>query len=225
MTQQLVKGLPYAMTPFAIFDLDGTLIDSMPMWEEIDHEMLTSRGVVYDHVATTEETKALSIAEVFDYWREHFGITDTNEQLSAEVNERVRAAYATTVELKPHVMEYLDALKAQGVRMCVATSTTLPLVEVVMRRLGLWDRFEFVLSAHDVGRGKEFPDVYLEAARRLGARPDQCTVYEDTLAAVKTAAAAGFHTVGVADSCGQAAAPQISAAAQCYVLDFAQLMD
>lgn len=122
-------------------------------------------------------------------------------------------------------MEYLDWLAQRGVRMCVATSTTIPLVEVVMRRLGLWDRFEFVLSAHDVGRGKEHPDVYLEAARRLGATPDRCTVYEDTLAAVKTAARAGFHTVGVADICGESAAPQISAAAECYVLDLAQLME
>lgn len=225
MTQQLVKGLPYAMTPFAIFDLDGTLIDSMDVWEGVDHAMLTARGVVYDPVATIEATRALSITEAFAYWRKHFGITESDEQLLAEVDAYVRAAYATTVELKPHVFEYLDALKAQGVRMCVATSTTLPLVEVVMRRLGLWDRFEFVLSAHDVGRGKEFPDVYLEAARRLGARPDQCTVYEDTLAAVKTAAAAGFHTVGVADNCGQKVAAQISAAAECYVTDLAQLLD
>ena len=69
MTQELVKGLPYNMTPFAIFDLDGTLIDSMPFWDSIDHEMLTARGVVYDPVATTEATKALEEAacdEEFD---------------------------------------------------------------------------------------------------------------------------------------------------------------
>lgn len=224
MIQQLVKGLPYTTTPFAIFDLDGTLIDSMPVWESVDREMLSARGVVYDPVATTEATKAMSIAEAIDYWREHFGVTDSPEQLMAEVEERIRRAYAETIRLKPHVMEYLDWLEQRGVRMCVATSTTIPLVEVVMRRLGLWNRFEFVLSAHDVGRGKEHPDVYLEAARRLGATPDRCTVYEDTLAAVKTAARAGFHTVGVADICGQSAAPKISAAAECYVLDLGQLM-
>lgn len=224
MTQELVKGLPYQMTPFAIFDLDGTLIDSMPVWEGIDHEMLTARGVVYDPVATTEATKAMSIEEAIEYWREHFGITDSTEELVAEVNARIRNAYATTVPLKANVHEYLDHLKRQGVRMCVATSSELKQVEIVMRRLDLWDRFEFVLSARQVGRGKEFPDIYLEAARRMGATPEQCTVYEDTLAAVKTAAKAGFHTVGVADTCGAAAAAEISAASECYILDYAQMM-
>ncbi len=225
MTQELVKGLPYQMTPFAIFDLDGTLIDSMPVWSAIDRQMLTDRGVVYDLDAATEATKALSIREAMQYWVDHFGIKDTVDKLVAEADERVRQAYATTVPLKNNVLEYLDHLKKQGVRMCVATSTTIPLVEVVMRRLELWDRFEFVLSAHDVGRGKEFPDVYLEAARRLGAKPGQCTVYEDTLAAVRTAHAAGFRTVGVADSCGVTNAAETSAAADCYVLDFGQLME
>ena len=224
MTQKLVKGLPYQMTPFAIFDLDGTLIDSMPVWEGIDIELLTARGVQFDPVSTTEATKALSIAETVRYWQEHFGITDSVESVKAEVDARISKAYATTIPLKAHVHEYLDYLKQQGVRMCVATSSGLELVEIVMRRLDLWDRFEFVLSAPMVGRGKEFPDVYLEAARRMGAKPEECTVYEDTLAAIKTAAGAGFHTVGVADSCGVTAAEQISAAAQCYVLDFSQLM-
>ncbi|MBR5559074.1 MAG: HAD family phosphatase [Oscillospiraceae bacterium] len=224
MTQELVKGLPYQMTPFAIFDLDGTLIDSMPVWEGIDYEMLTARGVVYDPVATTEATKALSIEESIEYWRKNFGLTESMEELKVEVNARIRQAYATVVPLKPHVHEYLDYLKQQGVRMCVATSSELEQVEVVMRRLDLWDRFEFVVTAREVGRGKEFPDIYLEAARRMGAAPHECTVYEDTLAAVKTAAKAGFHTVGVADSCGVAAAAQISAESQCYILDYSQLM-
>lgn len=224
MTVELVKGLPYPMTPFAIFDLDGTLIDSMQVWEGIDHDMLTSRGVVYDPVATTEATKALSIEEAIEYWREHFGITDSTEDMVKEINQRIRHAYATSIPLKANVHEYLDYLKQQGVRMCVATSSELKLVEVVMRRLDLWDRFEFVLSARMVGKGKEFPDIYLEAARRMGAKPEQCTVYEDTLAAIKTAAKAGFRTVGVADVCGAAAAADISAAADCYILDFAQMM-
>jgi HAD superfamily hydrolase (TIGR01509 family) len=224
MTQELVKGLPYQMTPFAIFDLDGTLIDSMPVWESIDIELLTARGVEFDPVATTEATKALSIAEAVQYWRDHFGITDSVESIKAEVDARIAHAYATTIPLKAHVHEYLDHLKQQGVRMCIATSSGLEQVEIVMRRLDLWDRFEFVLSAPLVGRGKEFPDVYLEAARRFGAKPEECTVYEDTLAAVKTAAKAGFHTVGVADSCGAAAAKQISDAAECYILDFSQMM-
>ena len=224
MTQELVKGLPYNMTPFAIFDLDGTLIDSMPFWDSIDHEMLTARGVVYDPVATTEATKALSIRESVQYWLDHFDISDTLDELLTEVDQRIRHAYATDVPLKPHVLEYLEYLQKQGVRMCVATSSCLEQVEIVMRRLDLWDRFEFVVSAQQVGRGKEFPDVYLEAARRLGAAPEQCTVYEDTLAAVHTAKAAGFRVVGVADSCGVSSAAQISAEADCYVLDMGQLM-
>lgn len=224
MTKDLVKGLPYKMTPYAIFDLDGTLIDSMPYWEKGDIDMLTSRGIEFDPVATIEATKAMSVDEVVRYWRETFGIQDSAEELVAEIGRRITKAYAEEVPIKPHVYDYLDRLKEQGVRMCVATSTQLEYVEIVMRRLDLWDRFEFVLTAPQVGRGKEFPDIYLEAAHRMGAKPEECTVYEDTLAAVRTAARAGFHTVAVADLCGVASAGQISAAAECYVLDMGQLM-
>jgi len=225
MKKELVKGLPYRMTPYAIFDLDGTLIDSMPYWQNIDIEMLTARGVEFDPVATTEATKTMSITEAIRYWQEHFGVQESEEELAAEVGRRICKAYAEDVPIKPHVYEYLDFLKEQGVRMCIATSSQLEQVEIVMRRLDLWDRFEFVLTAPQVGRGKEFPDIYLEAARRMGARPEECTVYEDTLGAVQTAAKAGFRTVGVADVCGAAAAQQISAAADCYVLDLGQLME
>lgn len=224
MSQELVKGLPYNMTPFAIFDLDGTLIDSMIYWEISDHEMLTSRGVVYDRVATTEATKALNVREAMQYWLDHFDIPDTLEELLAEANARITHAYATQVPLKPHVLEYLDALKAQGVRMCVATSSGLAQVEVVMRRLDLWDRFEFVISAEDVGRGKEFPDIYLQAAQRMGARPEECTVFEDSLTAVKTAKGAGFSVVAVWDQCAVSSGKEISEAADCYVMDMGQLM-
>ena len=95
MSQQFVKGLPYRMTPFAIFDLDGTLIDSMIFWEKSDHEMLTSRGVVYDPVETTEATKALNVREAMQYWLDHFDIPDTLEELLAEANARITHAYAT----------------------------------------------------------------------------------------------------------------------------------
>lgn len=225
MKKELVKGLPYRMTPYAIFDLDGTLIDSMPYWEKIDIDLLTARGIQFDPVATTEATKAMSIPEAIRYWQEHFGVRESVEELTAEVGRRICKAYAEDVPIKPHVYEYLDHLKEQEVRMCIATSSQLEQVEVVMRRLDLWDRFEFVLTAPQVGRGKDFPDIYLEAARRMGAKPEECTVFEDTLAAVQTAAKAGFHTVAVADVCGAAAAEQISAAAECYVLDMGQLME
>ena len=224
MSQEFVKGLPYRMTPFAIFDLDGTLIDSMIFWEKSDHEMLTSRGVVYDPVETTEATKALNVREAMQYWLDHFDIPDTLEELLAEANARITHAYATEVPLKPHVLEYLDYLKAQGVRMCVATSSGLEQVEVAMRRLDLWDRFEFVISAEDVGRGKEFPDIYLQAAQRLGAVPDQCTVFEDSLTAVKTAKGAGFSVVAVWDQCAVSYAEEIRDAADCYVMEMGQLM-
>ena len=93
-----------------------------------------------------------------------------------------------------------------------------------MRRLDLWNRFRFVLSADEVGVGKSRPDIFVEAARRLGAAPCRVTVFEDTLEAIRSARSAGFRVVGVYDESGAAAAAQCSAESDCFVLDLGQLL-
>ena len=106
------------------------------------------------------------------------------------------------MQLKPGVVEYLTLLKHQGARMCVVTATPRHLVEICLSRFDLLPYFDFLLTCDEVGTGKDHPDVFFEAARRLNAAPAQIAVFEDSLQAAQTAKKAGFYTVGIYDQTG-----------------------
>ena len=123
----------------------------------------------------------------------------TLEEAAEEINRRMELHYRTDIPLKPGAAPFLRRLQAAGVRMCVASSTAQPLIEACIQRLGVGDCFEFLLSSEAVGAGKDRPDIYLEAARRLGGGPEDTIVFEDLLFAVQTARSAGFQVAAVYD--------------------------
>ena len=181
---------------FAIFDMDGTLIDSMVFWKNLATEYLTSKGILQITADSLEHIKPMTMSESAALFRREFGLTGDVE---AQMNEMMEDHYRNDIPLKPGVWEDLENLHRQGVRMCVASATAEHLMESCLTRLGVRQYFEFLLSCETVGAGKRSPLVYQEAARRLGAVPGQIAVYEDALYAVQTAKAAGFHVVGVYD--------------------------
>ena len=181
---------------YAIFDMDGTLIDSMVFWKNLATEYLTSKGILQIPADILEQIKPMTMSESAALFRREFGLTGDVE---AQMNEMMEDHYRNDIPLKPGVREYLENLHRQGVRMCVASATAEHLMESCLTRLGVRQYFEFLLSCETVGAGKRSPLVYQEAARRLGAVPGQIAVYEDALYAVQTAKAAGFHVVGVYD--------------------------
>ena len=181
---------------YAIFDMDGTLIDSMVFWKNLATEYLTSKGILQIPADILEQIKPMTMSESAALFRREFGLTGDVE---AQMNEMMEGHYRNDIPLKPGVREYLENLHRQGVRMCVASATAEHLMESCLTRLGVREHFEFLLSCETVGAGKRSPLVYQEAARRLGAVPGQIAVYEDALYAVQTAKAAGFHVVGVYD--------------------------
>ena len=181
---------------YAIFDMDGTLIDSMVFWKNLATEYLTSKGILQIPTDILEQIKPMTMSESAALFRREFGLTGDVE---AQMNEMMEDHYRNDIPLKPGVREYLENLHRQGVRMCVASATAEHLMESCLTRLGVRQYFEFLLSCETVGAGKRSPLVYQEAARRLGAVPGQIAVYEDALYAVQTAKAAGFHVVGVYD--------------------------
>lgn len=181
---------------YAIFDMDGTLIDSMVFWKNLATEYLTSKGILQIPADILEQIKPMTMSESAALFKQEFGLTGDPE---AEMNAMMDAHYRNDIPLKPGVWEYLENLHRQGVRMCVASATAEHLMESCLTRLGVRQYFEFLLSCETVGAGKRSPLVYQEAARRLGAVPGQIAVYEDALYAVQTAKAAGFHVVGVYD--------------------------
>ena len=181
---------------YAIFDMDGTLIDSMVFWKNLATEYLTSKGILQIPADILEQIKPMTMSESAALFRREFGLTGDVE---AQMNEMMEDHYRNDIPLKPGAWEYLENLHRQGVRMCVASATAEHLMESCLTRLGVRQYFEFLLSCETVGAGKRSPLVYQESARRLGTVPGEIAVYEDALYAVQTAKTAGFHVVGVYD--------------------------
>ena len=179
---------------FAIFDMDGTLVDSMGFWKNLAAEYLHSKGVQEIPANTLDRIKPMTMSESAALFQTEFGLTSDVE---AEMNAMMDAHYRSDIPLKPGVSAYLQKLQAQGVRMCVASATAEHLMAACLERLGVLPCFEFLLSCESVGAGKRSPLVFQEAARRLGADMSEIAVYEDALYAVQTAKNAGFHVVGV----------------------------
>ena len=187
---------------FAIFDMDGTLVDSMVYWQRLGREYLASRGVTEGVDEVLERIKAMTMAESSALFIETFGLPGTPETVEAEMNAVMDGHYRSDIPLKPGAAHYLAALKARGTKMCVATATPEPLARACLERLGVLEDFAFLLSCDEVAAGKDKPDVFFEAARRLGSAPAETAAFEDALFAARTAKDAGFYTVGVYDASG-----------------------
>ena len=181
---------------FAIFDMDGTLIDSMIFWKNLASEYLSSKGVKQIPEDILERIKPMTMSESAELFQREFSLSGDPE---AEMNAMMDAHYQNDIPLKPGVWKHLQLLRSRGVRMCVASATAALLMEACLKRLGVRDYFEFLLSCETVGAGKRSPLVYQESARRLNAAPAEIAVYEDALYAVQTAKDAGYYVVGVYD--------------------------
>ena len=181
---------------FAIFDMDGTLVDSMGFWKDLASEYLRGKGVPDIPRDILERIKPMTMSESAALFRAKFGLTGDVE---AEMNAMMAEHYRNDIPLKPGVSAYLRKLRDRGVRMCVASATAEPLMEACLSRLGVLPCFAFLLSCERVGAGKDRPLVFLEAVRQFGADPSETAVYEDALYAVRAAKEAGFHVVGVFD--------------------------
>ena len=186
---------------FAIFDFDGTLVDSMPYWQREERDYLSRRGVTDPDTVdkVMERIKPLNIMEASQIMVDWFGFPDDPKEVGEGFAARMGVRYRESIPAKDGAKEYAEALKRDGVRMAVASGTGTDLMEACLERLGMRDNFEFVLSCLDMGAGKDRPDIYLEAARRFGASPEEIAVYEDSAVAMRTAKRAGFYGVGVYD--------------------------
>ena len=185
---------------FAIFDMDGTLVDSMPYWRELAPEYLAGKGILSVPPEILERIRPMTMMEASSLFVRELGLAVAPEEAGAEMSAVMDGHYRRDIPLKPGVREYLDALRSAGVHMCVASATAAPLVEECLTRLGVRDYFDFLLSCESVGAGKNRPDVYHAAAKRLGAAaPGDVAVYEDAYFAIKTAKAAGYHVIAVYD--------------------------
>ena len=194
---------------YCIFDMDGTLVDSMGCWHRLSREYLNMRGVTGDVAAMLEEIKTMTVEESAALFLQRFHLSGTPQDVMRDMNEMMAGHYRADVPAKPGVREYLNLLRRRGTTLCIASATAELLIRDCLRHLGLEPYFSFLLSCEEVGAGKSRPDVFLAAAERLGARPPEIAVFEDSAFAARTAKNAGFYTVGVYDEEGRDDWPEV----------------
>lgn len=185
--------------PFAIFDLDGTLVDSMGYWRRMGPDYLARRGIERVPDALLERTLSMMLEETTAVLLRAFHLPDRPEDAMAEMTAVMAEHYRRDIMLRPGVERYLSGLRDRGVSMAVASATAEPLVEACLTRLGVRRYFDALVSCESVGVGKSRPDVYHAAARLLGASPGEAAVYEDNYEAALTAKKAGYYLMAVYD--------------------------
>jgi len=182
----------------AIFDLDGTLLDSMFIWNTIGEDYLRSLSKE-PHENLKEAFMTLTLEEAAEYYREHYGVSLSVKEIVDGVNAMVEGAYRTKVTLKHGGADYLRWLNEKRVRMCIATVTDRYLAEETLERLGVRHFFSEIFTCAEVGYGKDNPIIYRKALEHLGTKKEETVVFEDAFFALKTAKTDGFYTVGVYD--------------------------
>jgi len=204
----MIKGI--------IFDLDGTVIDSMGIWAGIDRQFLRENGIENPPPDVSDKLKRMSADESGKYLIERFGLKLTVSQISQRTQELVKEQYEKYIELKPNVIELLDFLDRKGIPYGIATATYDSLAKAVLKRHGILNRFKFILTDSDYPKGKKFPDIFMGASEILGLSPKNVLVAEDSLYAIVTAKKAGFVTAGLFDGLSENDRSEIETAADYY---------
>lgn len=182
-----------------IFDLDGTLIDSMGIWEKIDIDYLASLGFERP-LNLKQEINHLSYHQVAAYFKKRFSIEDSIEKILETWHNLAYYEYKNNVKLKPGAKEFIINLKSKGIKIGLATSNSIPLIEACLKNNEIYELFDSITTTSEVTRGKNFPDVYLLAAEKLKVNPKNCLVFEDIYQAILGVKAAGMKVAAIEDS-------------------------
>lgn len=205
------------MVSGVIFDLDGTLIDSMKIWNQIDIAFLRENGVENPPEDISDIVRKMTVDESSEYFITRFGLSCTKEYVIKRIEELVKIQYEEKIQMKPYVTELLDYLDSMGIPYGVATATYKTLAEAVLRRLGILKRMSFLLTDEEFSMGKTSPDIFLRGAELMKLSPKEVLVIEDSLHCIETASKAGFVTMGVYDEVSEPLRTDIKNTADYYV--------
>jgi HAD superfamily hydrolase (TIGR01509 family) len=187
----------------AIFDVDGTLLDSMPIWENASERFLEELGIEAEP-GLNEIMFRMSLDEGAAYLRSAYNLAMTDQEIKEGVLGVIRDFYFYQAQPKPGAAEFLERMKERGIPMYIATSNNREHVRAAFERLGLYDYFEGLITCEEAGAGKDAPVIFMLASERMGLTPPDIFVFEDVIHAVRTANRAGFVTVGVFDPASSA---------------------
>ena len=207
-----------------IFDMDGSLVDSMWVWKDIDIEYLGRFGLdIPDDLQ--QEIEGMSFTETARYFRDRFGLDRSVEQIRADWNEMAWDKYRSRVMLKPGAREFLDYFRSQGIKLGIATSNSREIVDMVMEARGVADYFSCITTACEAKKGKPAPDVYLLTAQQLSVDPKNCLVFEDIVFGIQAGKAAGMEVCAVDDAYSAYQEAEKRSLADYYIKDFREIQE
>lgn len=202
-----------------IFDLDGSLVDSMWIWRDIDIAYLGRFGISLPENLQAE-IEGMSFSETAVYFKNRFHLPDSLEQIKSDWNAMAWDKYMHEVPLKPGVREFLEGCRARGILLGIATSNSRELVENIAKAQGFQHYFSCIMTACDVNKGKPAPDIYLAVAKELGVEPEHCLVFEDIIPGIQAGKNAGMEVCAVEDAYSRACKEEKAALADYYIEDF-----
>lgn len=212
---QKIKGV--------IFDLDGTLVDSMGIWAKIDEEYLKE----YDYevpLNLQEEITHLTLTETALYFKDRFNIKDDPDSIIKKWHSMAHYHYSNTIKLKEGVVEYLNLLRSNKIKIALATSNSVPLLEATLKNNNIYNYFDSISTTDEVKKSKSNPDIYLLSAKKLNLNPEECLVFEDIVQAVKGAKSAGMTVYAVYDEASRDQRKELERLADKYIMSYKELI-
>jgi len=206
----------------AIFDIDGTLIDSMEVWSIVTGKMLKDKGAVFTDELMTK-IQNMTLPQSCEYIVNYFRFPETAEEIMNEAKKRVTDEYLYNIPLKDGAGKYVRGLYEKGIKIAIATSGFPELGEAALKRLGLWDLLSAKAYSFEIGKDKSNPDIYLLAAERMGVAPQECVVFEDILPGIQGAKKAGMKTVAIYDRSNEYITDRLKEEADRYIVSWNEL--
>ena len=210
---------------FAIFDMDGTIVDSMPFWDRLTEEYLESLNVTpEEHLDLKNAVERMSMREAAELFQQAMELDKTPEEIVLEMGDLMDRHYQEDIQLRPGVKAFLEGMREEGVPMCVLTLTPAPLAFACLERLGVAECFAFILCSDDVGLGKDKPEIFAHAAWEFGVYPMETIVFEDSHYAARAAKEAGCTVVGIFEQTHAEQWPRMQRICDVTVYDWEEAM-
>lgn len=205
-----------------IFDLDGTLVDSMWMWKAIDIEYLGKFGIELPPTLQ-KDIEGMSFSETAVYFKETFQIPDSLDEIKADWNKMAYEKYTKEVDFKKGAIDFLKYCICNGIKLGIATSNSRELVDATMEALGAKDYFDCIMTSCEVAKGKPAPDIYLAVAEKLGVKPEECLVFEDIEMGILAGKNAGMEVCAIEDDFSMDQMELKKSLADYYVIDYTEI--
>lgn len=205
----------------AIFDMDGTILDSSDMWDAVAENVIMAWGYT-PKPTIREDVLPLGFLDMAPYLKSEYNMTQSVDEINEAISQRIGRYYTKEAQLKPGALELLQAMKAAGMKIALLTATSHIFAEPAMRLVGAWELFDAAISCAEIGYTKYGPEPFQVALERLGTTVEDTWVFEDALYAVSTAKGMGFRVCAIADSAAAFQWADIQKTADCCMDTFHQ---